>query len=135
MNNSATFPKAEHLCGEIRTGRLFAEGKAFIVYPVRVVYKFTEHSDNTPVKVLVGVPKKRFKRAVKRNRLKRLMREAYRLNKNILTNKCLSSNTYIDVAFNYVSDEEADFATIQEKIKMALQRIADKIDAPINPDR
>jgi len=134
MNNSATFPKAEHLCGEIRTGKLFAEGKAFIVYPVRVVYKITVHSDNIPVKVLVGVPKKRFKRAVKRNRLKRLMREAYRLNKFILTDKCLSSNTHIDIAFNYVSDEEADFATIRQKIQIALQRIADKIVAPINPD-
>lgn len=128
MDNSATFPKAEHLCGEIRTGKLFAEGKAFIVYPVRVVYKITEHNDNIPVKVLVGVPKKRFKRAVKRNRLKRLMREAYRTNKNILINKCLSSNTHLDIAFNYVSDEEVDFATVQQKIQMALQRIADKIE-------
>lgn len=128
MDNSATFPKAEHLCGEIRTGKLFAEGKAFIVYPVRVVYKITEHNDNIPVKVLVGVPKKRFKRAVKRNRLKRLMREAYRTNKSILINKCLSSNTHLDIAFNYVSDEEVDFATVQQKIQMALQRIADKIE-------
>lgn len=128
MDNSATFPKAEHLCGEIRTGKLFAEGKAFIVYPVRVVYKITEHNDNVPVKVLVGVPKKRFKRAVKRNRLKRLMREAYRTNKNILINKCLSSNIHLDIAFNYVSDEEVDFATVQQKIQMALQKIADKIE-------
>jgi len=134
MNNSATFPKAEHLCGEIRTGRLFAEGKAFIVYPVRVIYKTSGHSDNIPVRVLVGVPKKRFKRAVKRNRLKRLMREAYRLNKNILISKCLNCNTHLDIAFNYVSDEEADFETIQQKIRIALQRIADKIDVPINPD-
>lgn len=128
MDNSFNFPKAEHLCGEIRIGKLFAEGKAFIVFPLRVVYFTTEHKDKIPVKVLVGVPKKRFKRAVKRNRLKRLMREAYRLNKILLIDKCTEKNMHLDIAFNYVSDDEMDFATIQSKMKIALHRIADKIE-------
>lgn len=128
MDNSFTFPKAEHLCGEIRIGKLFAGGKAFIVYPMRVVYATTEHKDKIPVKVLIGVPKKRFKRAVMRNRLKRLMREAYRLNKIILIEKCKEKNIHLDIAFNYVSNDEIDFASLQSKMQIALQRIADKIE-------
>ncbi|MBV5342489.1 hypothetical protein JZU68_02365 [bacterium] len=59
MTPTFTFPKKEHLCGEIRVGKLYAEGKAFIVYPLRVVYKVTQGAENVPVKVLVSVPKKR----------------------------------------------------------------------------
>ena len=127
MTNTATFPKKEHLCGEIRINKLFSNGKAFIVYPLRVVYSVDENSIDVPVRVLVSVPKKRFKRAVKRNRLKRLMREAYRLNKSILAEKCIEKNFAVQVAFNYVSDDEMDFKAIQSKMQLALQRIADKI--------
>lgn len=127
MTNTATFPKKEHLCGEIRINKLFSNGKAFIVYPLRVVYSVEQNSTDVPVKVLVSVPKKRFKRAVKRNRLKRLMRETYRLNKSILTEKCIEKNFAVQVAFNYVSDDEMDFKAIQSKMQLALQRIADKI--------
>lgn len=127
MTNTATFPKKEHLCGEIRINKLFSNGKAFIVYPLRVVYSVEQNSTDVPVKVLVSVPKKRFKRAVKRNRLKRLMREAYRLNKSILAEKCIEKNFAVQVAFNYVSDDEMDFKAIQSKMQLALQRIADKI--------
>lgn len=127
MTNTATFLKKEHLCGEIRINKLFSNGKAFIVHPLRVVYSVEQNSNDVPVKVLVSVPKKRFKRAVKRNRLKRLMREAYRLNKSILTEKCIEKNFAVQVAFNYVSDDEMDFKAIQSKMQLALQRIADKI--------
>ena len=127
MTNTATFPKKEHLCGEIRINKLFSNGKAFIVYPLRVVYSVEQNSTDVPVKVLVSVPKKRFKRAVKRNRLKRLMREAYRLNKSTLMEKCIEKNFAVQIAFNYVSDDEMDFKAIQSKMQLALQRIADKI--------
>ena len=127
MTNTATFPKKEHLCGEIRINKLFSNGKAFIVYPLRVVYSVEQNSTDVPVKVLVSVPKKRFKRAVKRNRLKRLMREASRLYKSILTEKCIEKIFAVQVAFNYVSDDEMDFKAIQSKMQLALQRIADKI--------
>lgn len=134
MKHQFTLPKQEHLCGEIRVGRLFTEGKAFIVYPVRVVYRIVENSDAIPVKILVNVPKKRFKRAVKRNRLKRLMREAYRLNKVPLINIVQLKNLNLQIAFNYVSDEEADFALIEEKMIVALKRISDKIETIIETD-
>ena len=128
MNHPNSFPKSEHLCGDKRITRLFTEGVAFIAYPLRVVYILEPLSDSVPSSVLVGVPKKRFKRAVKRNRLKRLMREAYRLNKTELTEKLMEKQLQIHIAFNYVSNDELDFVTIEKKMKVSLQRLIDKVE-------
>ena len=76
---------------------------------------------------MVTVPKKRFKRAVKRNRIKRLMRESYRINKHSLYELCNEHNISLQIAFGYVSDTEVDFVEIQEKMRKALARIETKI--------
>lgn len=125
--NANSFPKSEHLCGEKRIMRLFTDGDAFIVYPFRIVYLVEENNDRHTPSVLISVPKKRFKRAVKRNRLKRLMREAYRLNSQQLRLELLLKERHIQIAFNYVSDEELDFATIEKKMKQALLKIIEKL--------
>jgi ribonuclease P protein component len=127
MTPTFTFPKKEHLCGEIRIGKLYAEGKAFIVYPLRVVYKVSEGADNVPLKVLVSVPKKRFKHAVDRNRIKRLMRETYRLNKLKINELATEKELAIQIAFNYVADNEMDFASLNRKMEKALSQIAEKM--------
>jgi len=129
MLHQFSFSKKEHLCGETRINKLYTEGKAFIAYPLRVVYLFVKTEDEVSAKIMVNVPKKRFKRAVKRNRLKRLMREAYRLNKTLLINILSENNMNIYISFNYVSDEESDFATIEQKIKAALLKITEKINS------
>ena len=123
-----SFSKSEHLCGEKRITRLFIEGEAFIAYPLRVVYILEPKKDKETLSVMVSVPKKRFKRAVKRNKLKRLMREAYRLNKHILLEKAEEKQLQFHIAFNYVSNDELDFVTIEKKMKVALQRLADRIE-------
>jgi len=127
MNHPNSFPKSEHLCGEKRITRLFTQGNAFIAYPLRVVYLIEPKKDAETASVMVSVPKKRFKRAVKRNRLKRLMREAYRLNKQELTEKLNQKEMQIHVAFNYVSDDVLDFAQVEKKMKVALLRLMEKI--------
>jgi len=127
MNHLNSFPKTEHLCGEKRITRLFTQGDAFIAYPLRVVYIIEPKTENIPASVMVSVPKKRFKRAVKRNRLKRLMREAYRLNRQELSEKLNEKELQMHVAFNYVSDEELDFAQVEKKMKVALKKLIEKI--------
>ena len=132
MNHPNSFPKSEHLCGDKRIGLLFTQGDAFIAYPLRVVYLIAPKKDVESASVMVSVPKKRFKRAVKRNRLKRLMREAYRLNKQPLVALLKENDLQLHVAFNYVSDDELDFVAVEKKMKVALQRLMDKI-VPASP--
>ena len=127
MIHQNSFSKIEHLCGEKRITRLYTQGDAFIAYPVRVVFLIEPKSDTEPASVLISVPKKRFKRAVKRNRLKRLIREAYRLNKQELIEKLEEKQLQIHIAFNYVSDDELDFVSIEKKIKLSLQKLIDKV--------
>jgi len=118
-----SFSKAEHLCGEKKITRLFAEGKAFVVYPLRIVYFVIREEDEFPTKVMVGVPKKRFKRAVKRNRLKRLIRESYRLNKHDLRNTLNEKKLQLHISFQYISDEELQFDYIEKRMVIALKKM------------
>jgi len=95
---------------------LYKEGQRFTAWPLRVTYQPTE--DDT--QVLVWAPKSLFKRAVKRNHLRRLMREAYRLNQQMLGDK------HYLIAFNYIDKEEQPYATIERAICKALKKIAEK---------
>lgn len=133
MTSKYTFKKKEHLCGEIRVNKLFTEGKAFIVFPLRVVYSSESKQDNVAAKVLVSVPKKRFKRAVKRNLLKRRMREAYRLNKEKLELLLTEKNYTLNVAFSYVANEELPFAQIEKKMLEAFVKIGDRLPQNLEP--
>jgi len=131
MTKINSFSKNEHLCGEKKIAALYADGEAFIAYPFRVVFLIRPKTEEENVKILVSVPKKRFKKAVDRNRLKRLMRESYRLNKQLLKDEVDKSNSQIQIAFNYVSNDELEFVDIERKMKKTLQKIADKFQQTI----
>jgi len=127
LPHSFTFAKKEHLTGEIRIAKLFSEGKAFICYPLRIVFSAAE-KEETPVKVVVSVPKKRCKKAVKRNRIRRMIKEAYRLHKNDLLNQLSTQNFTLHMAITYVSDEELPYAQIEKKMVEALHKIIQNAD-------
>lgn len=129
MNRHFGFSKSEHLCGDTRISRLFTQGESFIVYPLRVVYIVTTNEEKEVVSVLISVPKKRFKRAVKRNKLKRLIREAYRHNKHTLIETMIANGKKLHLAFNYVSDEEMDLDAISKKMKIALEKLGSKVNS------
>ena len=78
-----TLTKAERLSSKIIIDKLFSTGKAFNHAPFKVVWLQTTE-DSVPAQILISVPKRLFKRAVDRNRLKRLIREGYRKNKHLL---------------------------------------------------
>ena len=79
-----TFGKQEKLKSRKLIERLFEEGKSVKKYPIRLVYLQTDHTSDLPAQVGFSVPKRHFKRAVDRNRIKRLLREAYRIQKKEL---------------------------------------------------
>jgi ribonuclease P protein component len=84
-----TFSRQERLKSRKTIGRLFTEGKSYIAYPLRVVWMPLDNpaEDTPPVQMAVSVSKRFFKTAVDRNRMKRLIREAYRLHKHVLYDK------------------------------------------------
>ena len=114
------FPKQNKLCGQMRIAQLYKEGKRFTAWPLRVTYRKLTNEDgvsNLPTQILVWAPKSLFKRAVKRNHLRRLMREAYRLHQDLLGEK------QYQIAFNYMDKEEQSFAVIEKAICKALLKV------------
>lgn len=108
---------------------MFAGGsRSFSIFPLRVVWLPVEELD-VQASLLVSVSKRRFKRAVKRNRVKRQIREAYRLNKQPLLEALAEKDLRLALAFIYLSDELTDSAVIAEKMKIALARIVEKVSA------
>lgn len=123
-----TFTKEERLYRQGDFDRLLAGGKSFISYPVRVVYRCSPRRENDfPARMAVSVSKKRFKRAVKRNRIKRLIREAYRLNKALLY-EWIPADCTIDILFIYLESEVADYKKIEKAIKGAFKKMHNSIE-------
>jgi ribonuclease P protein component len=121
------FKKSERLCSEISVNRLFSEGEAFISYPLRFVYLRCDKNDEV-LQVIISVPKKRFKRAVKRNLLRRRIKEAYRLQKNDLQNFLQNKNASLHLAVTYISDEELPFDIISRKLHEGIHRIEKSLE-------
>jgi ribonuclease P protein component len=119
-----TFTKAERLSIQREIDLLFSEGTAFTVYPLRVVSVKKTPLSGVPVSILISVPKKRFKRAVKRNRLKRLVRETYRLNKHPLWESLQASGKGLLIAFVYIGNEVCDFLTMEAGMKKIIDKIS-----------
>jgi ribonuclease P protein component len=129
QQRSHTFSKAERLCSKRLIERLFGgEGKSFPAFPLRVVYMpLTEEEMAADVSILVSVPKKRFKRAVKRNRVKRQVREAYRRNKHILTEALAAQEgaPRMALAFIWLDGKLHPSVEVEQKVKKLLHHIAE----------
>lgn len=123
-----TFTKKERLTGEKRIEKLFAQGQSFMSYPFRVVYLEKEPDRSSPFAVLISIPKKRIKSAVGRNKMKRLAREAYRLNKNQHIDAVSFGNRYCDVAFVYVAEKLCDYASVEKGIRKALRELTQRVE-------
>lgn len=107
---------------------LFAQGKSFNCYPLRVIYK-AEKNDVAALKCGVSVSKRHFKKAVDRNRIKRLLREAWRTQNNPLKILMQEQGTGLYVFINYVDKEMPGFDLIKEKVMQAVKRMTEKVRA------
>jgi ribonuclease P protein component len=134
-----TFRREERLKSEKIITYLFREGRSFSCYPLRLVYFEFKNPQITegvsfPIQVSFSVPKRSFKSAVVRNRLRRRMREAYRLHKNELYNYLITNALYSNKKFAfmllYTAKEELPYADIEKGILKMIHKF--KSDLPNN---
>ncbi|MBC5994673.1 ribonuclease P protein component [Pontibacter cellulosilyticus] len=119
-----TFSKEEHLCSKRLIALLFSKGSSFNLYPLRFIYYTPQDLTSGATQVLVSVSKRYFKRAVDRNRLKRQIREAYRLNKHLLYQNPEQAPQLLGIL--YIGKEKKSFQIIQKKLISGLERCLSK---------
>ncbi len=123
-----TFTKEERVTGKRRIETLFVQGNSFMAYPFRVIYLERPREALATASILVSVPKKRVRLAVQRNRVKRLAREAYRMNKHLLNPLVLREDRGIDLAFIYVIEGMTDYTTVEKGMRKALNTLVAQLD-------
>jgi len=123
-----TFPKSERLVSRGLIETLFAGGgSSMVTFPLRVIFIKKERArGDAPVQVLISVPKKRFRHAVDRNRVKRQIREAYRQHQQLLYG-ALPENCRLLLAFVWLSDRHVATAKIDHCVRGLLRRTAEKL--------
>lgn len=138
MAKQFTLGKNERLKSRKQIEQLFSEGRKFTITPFRVFYLFqaTLTSDHLQLKLQfgVGVSVKIFKRAVDRNRIKRLIREAYRLQKNELAEKLKLSGSKLNIFFIYTAKEIQDFNLVKDKVALVLKKFEKIVDEKTSSD-
>jgi ribonuclease P protein component len=121
-NRPFRFPKSHRLHLKKEIDQLFLSGKQMRQFPVNVIYRFGQ-TQKVPVQMAVSVPKKIIKSAVHRNRIKRQIREVYRLNSVSMRNYFESKQTALQLMFIYTGKVSPDYAVLETKIILILQRL------------
>lgn len=121
--------KIEKLRSEIAIARLFdrsnPEAESVMAYPLRAVWCVNaSRKSATCPQFLASIPKKKLRHAVDRVRMRRLVREAYRLNRHLIPRELP-----IDIAFIYLADELQPYAAIERSVRKILSRISLKLQA------
>ncbi len=109
---------------------LFGGGcsQSVAAFPLRAVYMLSERQpDDAPVQLLISVPKKRFKHAVDRNRVKRQVREVFRQHKDLL-NRALPDTHRLLLAFIWLSDEHRPTKEVSQRVVGLMRRIGEKVE-------
>lgn len=135
MTGKHTFCKAERLCLANETTRLFSAGnKGVSAYPVRAVYRLVpdEGARGPRVKVLMSVAKRRLRHAVDRNRAKRQLREAYRLQKELVTGQ-VPDGKALHIAFVWLAEKAQPSERVHRRIGILLRQIGDAVGGSPSP--
>ena len=123
-----TFRKQERIVSDLLIETLFEKGdsQTLAAYPLRAVFLQTERQQgHAPIQILISVPKKRFKHAVDRNRVKRQVREAYRHHKQLISD-IIPDDKELLIAFIWLSDSHCPSIEVEKRMVSLLQRIAKK---------
>ena len=130
-----TLGKNERLKSRKQIEQMFDIGKSFVVTPFRVYFILNNvlptGNKRSLLQFGVGASSKHFRKAIDRNRIKRLTREAWRLQKNELAEKLKAAVKQLNVFFIYTGKELPDFTTVKDKVGVALKKLVDKIDESV----
>ena len=121
------FPKKQKLCSETVIKVMFSNGKSFTTSAVRLVWKEDNNEDEVTVKSIIVVPKKKIKLAIKRNIIRRRMKEIYRLHKIDLENMLKGKKLQLSIAVIYQKEKILTYKTVEEEIKLILERLSKEI--------
>ncbi len=122
-----TFKKAERLNSKLLISKLFAVGNSFFLHPFRISFIMDEREDGPPAQILISASKRNFKSAVKRNHIKRLVREAYRKNKHIIWDYLSDKpNNQLIISVVYTGKTIASYSEVERKLILVLHSLIEK---------
>jgi ribonuclease P protein component len=124
--------KCEKLCSCTAIDNVFAKGASVIAYPLRAAYRITDVGQ-APVRFLITIPKKKIHTAVGRVLMRRRVREAYRLNRQLVFPAIEAAGKSVDIAFIYLHGDEVPYSVIEAKMKVLLTAISTAV-TPKTPD-
>ncbi len=123
-HTDASFSKGERLCGIKAVSELFSAGRAINLPPLRIIYRILPAGDNRePLRVLVSVPRRHFRKAVSRNLIRRRIKEAWRMNKSTLKEALLSSGRRLEVAIIWNDTETRTWEETETAVREATGRL------------
>jgi ribonuclease P protein component len=120
----ATYSKIEKLKSKILIEKLFDEGKSVKIFPLRLIFLETEFNEPIKIKCGVSVGRRNFKNAVDRNRVKRLIREAYRLNKSAYFNNISTQYAFMIL---YIGNEKPTFEQTDKSMRKLLEKFVEGV--------
>jgi len=118
-----SFKKKERLTSKKEIEKLFTEGNCFFIYPLKIYWIISDSDMTHPAQVLISVSKRNFKKAVTRNILKRRIREAYRLNKNLLYKDLQDFGLNLCIAFIYTAGKISLYKEIEASMIASIEKI------------
>ncbi len=121
------YHKKEKLKSRTQLEAIFATGKSFSVFPLKIFFLETDASETACIKAGVGVSARHFKKAVDRNRIKRLLREAYRLEKHTLLHQLEKHEKKIALFLLYIDKEMPDYVVLREKMKEGFEKLQSRL--------
>lgn len=127
-----TFRKSERLCSQKLIEELYQTGNRFTVFPITVYWKVIEPTlIGPPAQVLIVAPKRRLRHAVDRNRVKRLMRESYRTQKQRLYDTLKSRNQKLTISLSYSHTDIYEYQSIEKKVEKVIDKLIAQIGETI----